>query len=392
MRELNRGYLVHSYRTPKQFVNRVGLDIGSHTISGIEVTEHDSEIVIRSAGSVPVTEEKSVRSTPKSTATVRAIRKLWSCARFTSKKVVLALPPQHVYTKWLRIEVSDVEEMEQTATVAATRGAPFPATDAITDYRIISSRPNGSHMQYSMMLVSASSSALDTLLDTVESAGLEPVAVDIAAAAALRSFDAQKRAAGPLWSDQPLAHCIIGARDTTIAVVRGDALELTRTVPVGGNDFTQCISEYLNISLHEAEQIKTSPGTVLNPNGTITVVSSQDEVNVPCENVVGRLAREIQRSLRFFSSQFAEGSYLGMIGATTISGGGALLSGIDTCLGMHGIEISGVINPFTGFSITADIEQIQQMSEDAAAYTTALGLAMGGYWCNDNETKFGLVA
>jgi len=57
--------------------------------------------------------------------------------------------------------------------------------------------------------------------------------------------------------------------------------------------------------------------------------------------------------LKFFRSQFAEGSYLGMIGAATLSGGGALLRGVDASIQEQGIEVRSTINPFTGFSVAA---------------------------------------
>ena len=104
------------------------------------------------------------------------------------------------------------------------------------------------------------------------------------------------------------------------------------------------------------------------------------EAKVPCDNVVGRLAREIQRSLRFFRSQFAEGSYLGMIGDSTISGGGVLLKGIDTCLQEQGVEIMGVVNPFAGLSIDAEGSGVQHVSDNTAQYAAAVGLAIGDYW------------
>ncbi|MCX6345344.1 MAG: type IV pilus assembly protein PilM, partial [Armatimonadetes bacterium] len=374
-----RGRIVLSHRTNDRLANRIGLDIGSHAVKGVEVFEHGSEIVVRSVGSAIIARGESTEG-PPAAATVQAIRSLWSSAQFQSKSVVLAMPTHAVYTKWLHIEAADEDELEQTALAAAARGAPFPASDAITEMRVLSSRSTGSHTSYFVMLVAVSSSALDLMLDMVEMAGLEPIAVDIASAAALRCFGTQKKNVGPLWSDQPQAHCIIGACETTIAVVRGDALEFSRTVPVGGNDFTTCLEEHTGLSWPEAEMLKSGSGTRLNANGTMDVIGNEGELLIPCDNVAGRLAREIQRSLRFFTSQFAEGSYLGMIGATTLSGGGALLRGIDACLGTQGIDVAGVINPFAGLSVAADAAGIQRVGDHTPTYTTAVGLAIGDYW------------
>jgi type IV pilus assembly protein PilM len=284
--------------------------------------------------------------------------------------------------KWLHLEASDEEELEQTALATAARGAPFPADDAVVDHRVLSWRSVGSRKVYFTLVVAASASAMDDMLNTAESAGLEPIAVDIGVAAALRSASAHKRSASPLWSGQPKAHCIMGAKNTTIAVIRENAPEFARTVPVGGNDFTERIAEHAQVSWAEAEKIKLTPGTRMSEGGILVASSSNGEIIVPCEQVVGRLAREIQRSLRFFKSQYAEGSYLGMIGATTASGGGALLKGLDSCLQEHGIEINGITNPFTGFSVAAESGGVQNVGDSTAAYTTAVGLATVDYWGN----------
>jgi type IV pilus assembly protein PilM len=359
--------------------HKCGLDIGSHTIKGVEVVERGSEIVIRSAGSVSTPQTGAKERSPDRAALVQAIKSLWASAQFRAKDVVLALPPEDVYIKWLHLEPTDEEDLGNIARATAARGAPFPAQDAIIDYRVISSQMRTSRKVYFVMLVAASSSAVGRLLDVAERAGLEPLAVDMGADAAVRSFEAQRRTVSPLWGRQPRAHCIIGAGATTIAVVRGGTLEFVRTVPVGGNDFTECVAEAAGVDWQVADRMKMNPGTRLNEDDAAMMLDSGGGLRIPCGNLVSRLARETQRSLRFFSSQFAEGSYLGMIGTATLSGGGSLLRGIDACLRQYGLEAKSVINPFAGFPVDADGSGIQQVGDQAAAYTTAMGLAIGDY-------------
>ncbi len=374
------------HHSAERVANRVGLDIGSHTVQGVEIVERGSETVIRSAGSMAVPGVKNKQAADPA-AVAHAIRSLWSQAAFASKKVVVALPPESVYLKWLHLEASDDEELDRTARSAAARGAPFPASDAIVDYRILLSWGAAARGMRFVMLVAASATAVDEVLNIVESAGLEPLAVDVGAAAVLRCFETRKMSAGSLWSGQPSAHCIIGAKNTTITVVRGGALEFARTVPVGGNDFTQCVVDATGLSWPEAESIKTTPGSRLVEGGVLVSSHNGEQLRVPCESAAGRMARETLRSLKFFRSQFAEGSYLGMTGAATLSGGGALLKGMDACLQEQGIEITSVINPFAGLSVAAEGSGIQHVGDTAAAYTTAVGLALGDYWRADADTR-----
>jgi len=367
--------------------HRVGLSIGSHSVTAVEVVERGSETVIRSAGSVPIGGVRERKTSADTAAVVHAVKSLWSSAAFGTKNVVAALPPSSVYLKWLHLEAPDEEELANTARNAAVRGAPFPASDAVVDYRVLSARGVGSRNVHFVMLVAASAAAVDELLDIVDSAGLEPLGVDVEAVAVVRSFELQKRTASPLWSGQPQAHCRIGASSSLITVMRGGELEFARTVPVGGNDFTQCIVDATGLTWEEAERLKLTPGVRLTTEGVLVGSREGEQLRVSCESAVGRLAREMHRSLKFFRSQFAEGSYLGMTGVATLSGGGALLRGIDACLESQGIEVAGIINPFAGFSVASEGKGISHVVDSAAQYTTALGLALADYTSDVGEQR-----
>jgi len=370
-----------SLRGEKQrsIFHRVGLDIGSHAVKGVEVVERLSETIVRSVGSVAMPGINARSSTGNTSATVNAIKTLWGTAAFETNRVVLALPSEAVYTKWLNLEASSEDELDSIARSTAARGAPFSPSDAIIDYRVISSRFTASRKVHFVMLAAASSSAVDELLDVVEKAGLDPVAADIGSVAALRSCSALWETKSSLWGGQPTAHCIIGAKSTTIMVGRDGALELARTVPVGGNDFTQNIADELKIDWAVAEKMKTDMGTWLSEDGTLVALGAGGEIRVSCVSTLNHLSREIKRSLKFFSSQFAEGSYLGLIGTVTLSGGGALLRGVEGCLQKQGVDAKRIINPFLGFAVDSGATGIEQVGDETAAYTTAMGLAIGDY-------------
>ena len=350
--------------------------MGTHTVKGVEMLDHESELAVRSAGSVVISVPSENIDGP---VVVQAIRALWSSAGFETNRVVTSLPPESVYLKWLHLEAGSEAELDEVARSTASRGAPFPPSDAIVDYRVLSSRPAGRGVLYSLMLVTASSSAVDRVMNVAEKAGLEVVAVDVGIAAVSRSLNTQKNHGNPLWTGQPRSHCVLGAKNTLVSVVRGGLLEFSRAVPIGGNDFTQMLAQTLEIETSVAERLKIDRSARLDEGGVLVASHASTEVLVPCEALMDRLAREIQRSLRYFSSQYAEGSYLGTIGTVTLSGGGANLRGIDSCLKSYGVDVSGIINPFAGYAVEAGGAGIRHVGEDSASYTTAVGLAVGVY-------------
>lgn len=359
--------------------HRIGLDIGSHTIKAVELVERASGITIRAAGSIDVW-RPGPGERPSTSAIHQSIANLWASAGFQSKDVVLGLSSNNVYLKWLHMECANDEELDSLARSTAVRGVPFPADDAIADYRVISRVAKGSGHAYHVGLAAASSQAVNTAMDIVERAGLTPLAVDVGVSAALRSLETERSLGGTLWSGQPRAHCIAGASGTMVGVTREGALEFARAVPVGGNDLTQCIVDHLGLSFVEAEELKTSPSSKLTEDGTLLVSSNGIDAQIPMTTTIEKLSREIARSLRFFSSQFTEGSYLGMTGTTSLSGGLSLLKGIDACLRYHGVEITGAVNPFAGYSVDAEEGGVEQIGAQSTIYTTAMGLAIWDYW------------
>ena len=357
----------------------IGLDIGSHAVKGVEITEEVGEQIIKSAGSVVIGS-----TSPDDAATVHAVKSLWHDAHFETNEVVLSLPAEAVHLKWLNLEPASEDELDAMARTTAARGAPFPASDAVLDYRILSTQTNGSRKVYFAMLAAASASAIDRLLDLAGRAGLQPVGVDLGISAALRSLMRRDENRDMLWGGQPKAHCVIGARSTVIAVVRDCQLEFCRMVPVGGNDFTQAIADELAVDWEIAEHVKIADGVRINDQDVVLAVHHDREARISCSDLVDRLAREVNRSLRFFSSQFAEGSFLGMIGSITLSGGGSLLRGLDTCLRRKGIEATSVSNPFSGFAVDAGGSGVEHVAGQYASFTTAVGLAISDHGQQSN--------
>lgn len=366
---------------------RVGLDIGSHSVKGVELVGYGPDATIRSAGLSVVSRTAGKQPVSDRHAIVQAVRKLWSSAGFKTRKVVLALPPALVHMQWEQIEPPNDDELDALARSTAVKGSPFLAHDAVVDYRILSYRAVGLRKIYDVMLVAASSAAVDDLLDIAEKAGLEPLAVDIGSAASLRSIRALQQADSPLWGNQPKAHCIIGAIGTMITVFRGESIEFARTVSIGGDDFTECIAEKAGVDWSTAEKLKMNPATTITDDGTVVISDENQHILVPCEDILSRLSREILRSLSFFSSHYAEGSYLGMIGDITMSGGGSLLKGIDKALQNCGVNIQPAIDPFSGFSVEARKASNLSLAGLSPAFSTAMGLAVSDYWTQQDFYK-----
>ena len=355
--------------------HRVGLDIGNHSVKGIEVAEEDMGTVIRSAGLSVIMRPLRRAGSEDRRAVIRSIKHLWSSAKFRTRKVVLALPASVVHTSLVDISASDDDELDKISRDRVADETPFCAEEAIIDYRVMSCRTIESKSVYSVMLISAHSPAVNGALDLAGDAGLDPVAVDIGFMASLRGFGAQKSDNSQLWGNQPNAHCAMGATTTTVTVGRGESIEFARSIPIGGDNFTERVVETARVDWSTAERLKSDPRTHVTKDGILSTYFNEMNIDVPCSYVLSRLSEEILRSLRCFSGGFPEGSYLGTINSITISGGGSLMEGLSDALGSYGVKVRS----------EADCTHSKLPFSQAPMFATALGLALGDYWSRESK-------
>lgn len=356
----------------------IGLDVGSHSLKAVELVRGTGEILLRGAESIPTPPGSVVDGVVTNKGAVAgAIRQLWKKAGFVDTQALLALDARCTQVRWHYLEVEADENLEEVARAAALRGIPYPPSEAVFDYRVLASRERRGRTQYHLVLFTARTTLINDLLDSVERAGVEPTGVDVQPLAISRAASLMARRGGALWNGQPEAHCIVGERSTQICILRDSAIEFARSIPVGSANLSDALAEQLQVSQAEAEELKLSEVARLNDTSHLRVIHDGHPVEVSCGNVMSRLIRELERSLRHFQSQFPEGSYKGMIGRVVLSGGGGLLRGMDTYLSDHISDEIQVLNPFAGFSVVGSRIGLERLQSKASSFSVAMGLALG---------------
>ena len=121
------------FEIPGDDSHKVGLDIGTHSVKGVEVSSQGSEVAVRSAGSVVLPNSEIKHALHDASTLTHAIKSLWSSARFGTKRVAIALPPDAVYLKWMHTDAPDDGELDNIAHTTGPRGAPFSGEEIETE-------------------------------------------------------------------------------------------------------------------------------------------------------------------------------------------------------------------------------------------------------------------
>ena len=261
----------------------LGLNIGQHSIKAVEVTVKGGSLTITGAGEVPTPGESIANGVVmNTTALAGAIRQLLKVSGIKSRKVVSSVSG----TGSLVVRVIEVPRMTDAELVEnmsqdAERYIPFPPSEVIMDFkalRELPADPDAPNME--VLLAAAQSEVVDAHINVLGSAKLDPRAVDVEPLAAARSvadLNASLSEDGYIDHYDVSAIINLGATATEISVLRGDLLVFTRSVPKGGNDFTQSLIDHLALPWHDAERLKLEMADALPPQTAPAGTASSDD-------------------------------------------------------------------------------------------------------------------
>lgn len=348
----------------------LGLDLGSKFIKVAEVSAKGGELELLSAGILPTPNGLFSGDTiidPQGAAEV--IKALLQQAGVHTNKVVISAKGQtSVVVRIIEVPKMKEEELADAMRWEIERHVPFAATGAVTmDYaplQPMDTIPDEGTGE--VLMAVAEEGLIKTLVDTVELAGLEPVAIDIEPLALGRCYVSKEQG----LKDKTIAILQMGARSSELTVIGQDNPRLTRTLTIGGNNITSAIGNALGVSDEEAEKIKKRYATIFieklgvssfaPPTPTTPPAEEESpffpfssayelppeeetppqkaEKELPAEEkelsesvfeailpILGDMVNELRRSFEYVRTRAGEMEIEKMI----VSGGGALIKNID---------------------------------------------------------------
>jgi type IV pilus assembly protein PilM len=348
----------------------LGLDLGSKFMKVAEVSAKGGELELLSAGILPTPSglfSGDAIIDPQGTAEMlKAL--LQQVGVHTNKVVISAKGQTSVVVRIIEVPKMREEELADAMRWEIERHVPFAATGAVTmDYAPLQSMDTiPDEGTGEVLMAVAEEGLIKALVDTIELAGLEPVAIDIEPLALGRCYVSKDQG----LKDKTIAILQMGARSSELTVIGQDNPRLTRTLTIGGNNITSAIGNALGVSDEEAEKIKKRYSTIFveklgisTPPPSPTTPPAEEEApffpfssayELPPEEetppppkeekelpakekelsesvfeailpILGDMVNELRRSFEYIRSRAGEMEIEKMI----VSGGGALIKNID---------------------------------------------------------------
>ena len=342
----------------------IGVDISSTSIKLVELSE--------SGKGVRRLERYVVESLPKDVVTdgnianldqvSDGLKRAWKRLGSRNRNVALALPAAMVITKKIIVPAGQKEEdLELTVEAEANQYIPFALDEVNLDFQILGPAPNNPD-EVEILIAASRKEKVEDRVAIAEAAGLRPRVMDVESYATQEAFRLIAPSLPANGRDQNIALVDIGAHVTHFYVLRNDQFLFSRDQAFGGNQLTYDIQRAFNLSPEEAESAKKNQGLPENYDADVL------------QPFMETLALEVTRALQFF---FTSTSY-SQVDQIVLSGGGALLPGLDELVAKRAGVATVVANPF-GTMAVADTIRPRQLAMDAPLLLIACGLAMRSF-------------
>jgi len=238
----------------------VALDLGTTHLRGIEAQIKKGSLPkIIKIHSIPLDSQIIVSGLILNEDSLKqAIKKLWSEAKFSSKRVVGMATGDAYDNRVIKdIPWSPPEDFKRLLPYYLRERLPFDTEDYYFDAHTLDEyykKDLNDQQRYKSILVAGVNKQYsDTFIKILEESGLRPVGIDIMPLALIRSYYATNEA--PLNST--IVSIELGGDITTIVIHKNaQPIYINTATPLGGLRITEAISKELHMTLPEAEMVK----------------------------------------------------------------------------------------------------------------------------------------
>ncbi|MCD6406052.1 MAG: type IV pilus assembly protein PilM [Planctomycetes bacterium] len=331
-----------------------GLDIGQCALKAVKATLSGNLVEVLAFDHIKYREPLSAGG-DSTTAVREALQTFLSRNDIENCDFSVAIAAgRSALIRFIKLPPVDRKKVPDIVRYEATQQIPFPLEDVIWDYQVIE-RQYAPGEELEVGLFAMRREAIFTFLSNLMAAGIEVGTMQLAAAGIYNC----------VRYDQPVEEGAImavdiGAENTNLVVVDGNDV-WTRSLPIGGNDFTRAIATKYGLEFEQAETLKHS----------MHRSKKAQEIFDALRPSLRSLLDEVQRSAGYYRSLHKSTKFVKLIGF----GNGFKMYGVKRFLE------AGLAYPVEEYSqtnniIVANAVNAQFFEKSAPAFGAAMGLVV----------------
>jgi len=342
--------------------NIVGVDIGSASIRAVEVSNAASNNPRAvKCGEIALPPGAVRRGEVLEANTVAtALKRLWSQAGFSSKKVVLGIGNQRVLARDLSVPLMPLGQIRESLPFHVQDLLPMPVSEAVLDFYPLREVEGEGGRMISGLLIAAAKETVLTNLSATRMAGLKPIGVDLIPFALTRMISRTDR------TSAPIVVIDIGESTTSFVYSVKGVPQFVRLIGMGGGDVTRAIAGRLTMDDASAEKAKRTLGLA---------AEHISEADRPIVEIIYELTSELVTSIRNTLTYVANTHGATNIERIVLSGNGARLAGLTRVLAEYTRIPVTVAEPFDDMPMSSKVKKTDPRALNGMA--VALGLTLG---------------
>lgn len=332
-----------------------GIEVGAYAIKAIRLTRKGDEISLADHAILPFSQILTTPDLNVAEAIQVNLDQFLSNHNVTRSTVMVSVPGHMAFARFAKLPPVEPKRIPDIVRFEAVQQIPFPIEQVEWDYQTFM-RPDSPDVEVGIFAITKT--RLDEVLANYNSVGLyvdgmtlSPLAVYNAMA---YDMNLDENSPGVIFMD-------IGTSSTDVIIVEAGNLWM-RTLPLGGNHFTEALMRSFKLSFPKAEKLKCEAGTS----------KYARQIFQAMRPVFADLVQEMQRSLGFYQSLNRDAKLTKLIGV----GSTFRLPGMAKFLRQQ-LQLE-VVRPDGFERLRLDNRQATDFAEHAINMTTAYGLALQG--------------
>ena len=342
----------------KEGAGVVGIDIGSSSVKvvqlksvrGVATLETYGELQLGPYANVEIGRATNLDATKLSEALVDIVRE----ASVSSKQVALGMSYSSSFVTVIIIPVNDESQLASIVPLEARKYVPVPMSEVTLDWFVIPDAKGGKGDNNKRVLLAAiHNESLSKYQTVIQNAALQSSFVEIEIFSTIRSSTQGTQGTSVILD--------IGAATTKLYVVRNGVIERTHSMTIGSQDMTLSLSQALELSVIDAEELKRQVGL----EGGETDPRIAQSLNFSLDRILHESARLVgayeQRSQDTISK-------------VILTGGGSLLKGLSARATEYFKKDVVLADPFSKVSYPAFLEDT--LKQAGPSFAVAMGVAL----------------
>lgn len=334
-----------------------GIDVGREAVKAVKLVSQGGEVEVEALEVLPY---DVVLTAPDVDADEAIQLKLDELARkhdLRKSKIIASVPGNTAFARFAKLPPVDPKTIPKIVRFEAEQQIPFPIDEVEWDYQVFQDADTPdvkvgifAITKERVMQFLSNYRAVDLRIDALT---LSPVAV-FNAFAYDTANDADANEEGTVYLD-------IGTLSTDVIIIEDGEIWL-RTVPIGGNHFTEALVKQFKISFTKAEKLKREAATS----------KYAKQIFQAMRSIFADMVQEIQRSIGFYQSMNRDSQLGKVVGL----GSTFKLPGLQKFLKQQ-LQMD-VVKPGAWARASIDGKRESELVGQVHTLSTAYGLALQG--------------